>query len=206
MNRRCPNAAGSYPRAHSSRRTNATSAPAIGSTPNVAAMTTTPNITSRLIHTPSSATSWCWVSRRNGFGDHHTVVRAQARESASARTTLASACAMRRLDLRLGPPPPDGSLGRATALDGREVCRPHEQPRRDVEGVRQREQDAHAEVRRSALDALQIAEVLTRALGESLLGQPSPQARPSDVRGDGLKELGQGTVGHTTARTRGDAS
>jgi len=60
-----------------------------------------------------------------------------------------------------------------------------------VEGVRESQQDADAEIGRSALDALEVAEVLTRALRERLLGEAPRRAEPANVRRDRLQELGK---------------
>ncbi len=72
------------------------------------------------------------------------------------------------------------------------------QPRRvRVERVREREEDADAQVRRATLDPLEVAEVLTGTLRERLLGEAAGRSETPHVRRDRREELGKFRVaGH----------
>ncbi len=93
-------------------------------------------------------------------------------------------------------------FGRTTSLERREASFAHEESGQNIECRRQRQQDAHAQVGRATLHALQVAQVLTGALRERLLREPSSQPKPPHVGGDGAKEFGELSVGHLPRGTR----
>jgi hypothetical protein len=90
-------------------------------------------------------------------------------------------------------------LWRPTAFDRRKTRLSDKPAWGYVERHSDGQKDARAEIGRSPLDSLEIAQVLPRPFSKGFLGQATPMASPPHVGGDGAKKFRKNTIGHSPA-------